>query len=642
MVKRMFTRSNRLGALWREALHGGTQMFRATRQSILTVVLISGFSGAARGQAAAFPWEGEVSGTNVYVRSGAGANWYPTTKLNAGQRVLVLGEKYGWYQITPPSGSFSYVDMAMVERAPGGKTGVIKSDKVYVRAGSQIEQRKNATQLVLNKGAVVDILGEAEGFFKIAPPSGAALYISKQYVKPIDPKLSSGLVERHQVNRPAQSSTAVAAQPPPQPEAPKPTAPETAPPAQIAMNAPADGASKSTPPAAFPSAAAADDTLEPEPAPGAVARGPAEDSLVIPKPAGQGEALTAAPQPATPIIPSPRPAEGGQTPSASVASSTPGSQPAPAKPVTPASAGPSDGKVVKFPAVNNVQAASAGTKADAAPAPTVEPVRNRYQTMLATCESELVSLLAKPLEQQDPTSLLAKYEEIASQSGEFVPAEVAKIRVRQLKERMALRQSQLALGSDEKAIATYRANMENERMAIMRRRVEQALDTFDIEGELRRSLAFGQEERRYRLVNPESGTTLAYVDIPKSVDENPDHLIGRRVGIKVAGRTFSPAARVPIAVARQVVDVSARERLPQSDRLPLPETPAYQSQPSLEAAPVRQAPPPAPSQEPSEALEQMRQLEPGIHLAPGSTDDGQESAGRTDRAISSSGQYDDQ
>jgi uncharacterized protein YgiM (DUF1202 family) len=84
----------------------------------------------------AFPWEGEVSATNVFVRSGAGSNWYPTTKLNSGDRVLVLGEKFGWYQIAPPQGSFSYVDMSAVDRKAGAKTGTIKQDKVYVRAGS--------------------------------------------------------------------------------------------------------------------------------------------------------------------------------------------------------------------------------------------------------------------------------------------------------------------------------------------------------------------------------------------------------------------------------------------------------------------------------------------------------------------------
>ena len=66
-----------------------------------------------------FPFEGEISGTNVYVRSGPGVNYYPSTKLNAGDRVVVQGEQYSWYEIVPPPKCFSYIDMAMVEKQSG-------------------------------------------------------------------------------------------------------------------------------------------------------------------------------------------------------------------------------------------------------------------------------------------------------------------------------------------------------------------------------------------------------------------------------------------------------------------------------------------------------------------------------------------
>lgn len=144
-----------------------------------------------------FPFEGEVSGTNVYVRSGPGVNYYPSTKLNAGDRVVVLGERFGWYQIVPPAKCFSYIDMAMVEKQPGGKTGKVVQDKVYVRAGSDLETRKTSTQVVLNKGEMVNILGEADGFYKIKPPPGASLWISKPYVETVPDRLKTGIVERH-------------------------------------------------------------------------------------------------------------------------------------------------------------------------------------------------------------------------------------------------------------------------------------------------------------------------------------------------------------------------------------------------------------------------------------------------------------
>ncbi len=63
----------------------------AVRFAFFSTILACGASIAtAQTPAAGSLWEGEVTGTNVYVRSGAGSNWYPTTKLDLGSRVLVL------------------------------------------------------------------------------------------------------------------------------------------------------------------------------------------------------------------------------------------------------------------------------------------------------------------------------------------------------------------------------------------------------------------------------------------------------------------------------------------------------------------------------------------------------------------------
>ena len=508
----------------------------------LIAISITGFvlnsTASVRAQTPSFPWEGEVSGSNVYVRSGAGANWYPTTKLNAGDRVLVLGDKFGWYQITPPQGSFSYIDMAMVERKAGEKTGVVKQDKVYVRAGSALEQRKSATQVVLNKGSTVEILGEAQGFFKVTPPPGATLYISKQYVKPVEAKLTTGMVERYLSNSPPPATDASAA---------KTDAPSETPPIEPA----ADGLEPST----------SGDATQ-------MAQGASPDSIVVPPPINEpttddpGAALadptTAAPAGADTTTPP------GDKPAVTPATKTPPVQSAqaPVKKIEPVKPSPS-----------------------AAPAGKVEPAANRYQAMLTMCESELVSLLSKPLEEQDASSLIKRYEEIASQKAEYIPAEVAKIRARQLKNRMKLRDEHLALRPIENDLAQYRANMDAERMRIMREKTEQILETYDLEGELRRSLAFGPETRRFRLVDPATESTVAYVDIPRSVDENPEHLIGRFVGIRAAGKTFSPSARVPIAVAGKVVDLTQRKTLM--------ETGASQSPTAAETSDEAQDEPPA-------------------------------------------------
>src|ERR1051325_10705414 len=151
-----------------------------------TALFLTALPALAEPKTESYPWEGEVTGSNVFVRSGAGNNWYPTAKLSHGDRVLVMGEKFGWYQIAPPAGSFSYIDSSMVDRKAGARTGAVKQDKTYVRAGSKLESRKNSMQVVLSKGATVEIIGEADGFYQIKPPNGATLFISKQFVKPVD------------------------------------------------------------------------------------------------------------------------------------------------------------------------------------------------------------------------------------------------------------------------------------------------------------------------------------------------------------------------------------------------------------------------------------------------------------------------
>lgn len=495
-------------------------VYKTLLVSILTVATATTLR-AQSNTGGAFPWEGEISATNVYVRSGAGSNWYPTTKLNPGDRVLVLGEKFGWYQIAPPPGSFSYVDMAVVDRKPGAKTGTIKQEKVYIRAGSQLESKKSSTQVVLNKGATVEIQGEAEGFLKIDPPTGATLYISKQYVKPVGADLTTGLVERH-----------VSANPPP-----------------------VEAATSEPPIAASPtneSRVGIGETVTPvEPAPNT----PAERTA---PPADAGQA-----QPVQPPIASDRPTD----PAADAA----GVEDGPIVNATEAS----DTGVTEV-AMPPTPKANESRQTAEKPAEKIAPSAGRYRAMLEVLESELRSVAQKPFDQQNLNDLCKRYDEIGAQSDDMVTAQIAKIRARQIRDRAAIRDSRKGLRTDEVELANYRANMDSERMKIMRRRTEAAMVKFDLEGELRKSAVFTSDNRRFRLVSHETSETIAYVDIPRSVEPDVEHLIGRLVGIHTAGQTFSPSARLPIVVAASVTDLTPRAHIGQEVAQPplQPESPA--------------------------------------------------------------------
>ena len=445
-----------------------------------------------------FPFEGEVSGTNVYVRSGPGVNYYPSTKLNAGDRVVVMGEKFGWYQIVPPPKCFSYINMAMVEKQAGGKIGKVAQDKVYVRAGSDLEQRKTSTQLVLNKGATVHILGEADGFYKITPPPGAGLWISKQYLEVVPARLKTGLVER-QAGGPKPTNG--------QPQPAKTVAPPTGTPAKPPTGAtPVPPGTKTAPPTGEPVIPA-----EAEGAPDSTA-----DSDVVEEfdgePSGAGTAL-----------PDEQP----------LAKPDSGTKTAAAK---PKSSGPKSEK----------------------PGEMTAPPGARWSALLTVLESELRTAVQGPPNEQNLTVLQARYSDIATQTDDHVSAQVAQIRIRQLGELIELQSGKARIVADSQDLEDFRSRMNEERMKIRMRRIEDVFKKYDLEGELRQSYAFAPEKRRYRLVDPSNQTTLAYVDIPSTVPAKPDELIGQLVGIRASSIRFNPATQVPIAVATEVVDLSPR------------------------------------------------------------------------------------
>lgn len=139
---------------------------------------------------------GELTGDNVYIRSGPSTNYYPVTKLQAGDRVRVIGQEDDWLAIVPPEGCYSLIADTYVD-VGDGVHGVVNGDKVRVRAGSRLQPNQYyASQTKLSKGAVVEILGHAgefgvdhQGYYKIVPPAGVKLWISGQYVERVPEEL---------------------------------------------------------------------------------------------------------------------------------------------------------------------------------------------------------------------------------------------------------------------------------------------------------------------------------------------------------------------------------------------------------------------------------------------------------------------
>lgn len=130
---------------------------------------------------------GRIAADAVYVRSGASQNHYPVTKLNVGDIVVIIEEQEEWYGIEPPKGAFSLVSQEYVDTTDGVR-GVINGNRVNVRAGSHFSDDRYQVQVQLSRGAEISILAKTDdGYYRIVPPPGAVMYVSRKFVTPLRP-----------------------------------------------------------------------------------------------------------------------------------------------------------------------------------------------------------------------------------------------------------------------------------------------------------------------------------------------------------------------------------------------------------------------------------------------------------------------
>lgn len=168
------------------------------------------------------PYVAEVTGNDVRIRSGPGTQFYQCGRLYAGDRVQVVKSEQGWSCIVPPPGCFSWISVPYVSITLSNPTvGIITGDNVPVYTGSDTEEAKYSTskQVVLRRGQTVKLLGEEkDDYYKIAPPQGAYLWVSSQYLQSVDkPVAKTPAASAAGAGEPA------AAKPPADPNAAPPT-----------------------------------------------------------------------------------------------------------------------------------------------------------------------------------------------------------------------------------------------------------------------------------------------------------------------------------------------------------------------------------------------------------------------------------
>jgi len=152
------------------------------RTSILTLLVIL---AAATARADDFPYIAYINSDDVYVRSGPGRDYYPTTKLAKGKPVEVYRhDPGGWLAIRPPAGSYSWVSARHLDPTES-ELAVVNSDRVVARVGSEFSDVRDVIQVRLERDEQVALLeppAHDSPWCKVEPPAGEFRWVFAQYV----------------------------------------------------------------------------------------------------------------------------------------------------------------------------------------------------------------------------------------------------------------------------------------------------------------------------------------------------------------------------------------------------------------------------------------------------------------------------
>jgi uncharacterized protein YgiM (DUF1202 family) len=150
-------------------------------QIVSLLVIVAAAAIAQPAAADTTPYEAAVITPRAQVRSGPSERFYPTDTLERGDIVEVYREEAGgWLAIRPPEDSFSWVSGRHLKVRSDGLAEVAR-DGIDSRIGSRMSGKRNAAQVRLKKGEVVEVIDEemaaGQRWYRIAPPAGEFRWI---------------------------------------------------------------------------------------------------------------------------------------------------------------------------------------------------------------------------------------------------------------------------------------------------------------------------------------------------------------------------------------------------------------------------------------------------------------------------------
>ena len=125
-----------------------------------------------------FPFTAQVSKQSVNIRAGANTNFEILDKLNQGDEVVVLSKSFDWYKVQLPRTAKSYI-RADYLKILQNSTAQLIGDKVHIRA---LPNSDSASLGMLPQGAVLKVIAQINGWWKIEPPPQAVGWIRQDFL----------------------------------------------------------------------------------------------------------------------------------------------------------------------------------------------------------------------------------------------------------------------------------------------------------------------------------------------------------------------------------------------------------------------------------------------------------------------------
>jgi uncharacterized protein YgiM (DUF1202 family) len=135
-----------------------------------------------------FSFQAEVNSANINLRSDSTASSGIIAVLNKGERLEVMLESYGWYKVRLPQRipvfiKAGLVECIMPEQGVSGNPTCLSAkvlrDRVNIRASAS---EGAAIVGVADKNEVINVLGEAGGWFRIEPTRNSFGWVHAKFL----------------------------------------------------------------------------------------------------------------------------------------------------------------------------------------------------------------------------------------------------------------------------------------------------------------------------------------------------------------------------------------------------------------------------------------------------------------------------